>query len=73
MLSGDLLSLNPRVPGVQNSIGTYYSTIFGDWALENCTEVNTKSEQGKSERRVAKISNDLVPRAAMRLQSLLRM
>jgi hypothetical protein len=45
MLSGDLLSLNPRVPGVQNLIGTYYSTIFEDWALENCTEVNTKSEQ----------------------------
>jgi hypothetical protein len=35
------------VPGVQNVIGTYYSTILRDCALENCTKVNTKSEQEK--------------------------
>jgi hypothetical protein len=34
---------------VQNVIGTYYSTILRDCALENCTKVNTKSEQGERE------------------------
>jgi hypothetical protein len=43
------------VPGVQNVIGTYYSTILRDCALENCTEVNTKSEQAKGVKHVANV------------------
>ena len=33
------------MPGVQNVIGSHNDTIIGRRALENCTEVGTKSEQ----------------------------
>jgi len=34
------------MPGVQNVIGNHKSTIFRRSTTENCTRVNTKSEQG---------------------------
>ena len=34
------------MPGVQNVIGNHKSTIFQRSTTENCTRVNTKSEQG---------------------------
>jgi len=59
------------VPGVQNVIGTYYSTIFCDRALENCTKVNTKSEHKK--RRVASQEfNSRIPKAVEHLWRMWR-
>jgi len=34
------------MPGVQNVIGSHKTTIFPRGALQDCTRVNTKSEQG---------------------------
>src|SRR6266550_3988233 len=34
------------MPGVQNVIGNHKNTIFQHSAAENCTRVNTNSEQG---------------------------